>query len=55
MTVTKPRPNTGVWAGGAGFCWGGAAGIRTPDLLIANETRYHLRHSPLVPFVRPKP
>jgi hypothetical protein len=26
---------------------GGAAGIRTPDLLIANETRYQLRHSPL--------
>ena len=27
---------------------GGAAGIRTPDLLIANETRYQLRHSPLM-------
>jgi hypothetical protein len=26
--------------------WGGARGIRTPDLLIANETRYQLRHSP---------
>ena len=26
---------------------GGAEGIRTPDLLIANETRYQLRHSPL--------
>ena len=25
----------------------GAKGIRTPDLLIANETRYQLRHSPL--------
>ncbi len=25
---------------------GGAEGIRTPDLLIANETRYQLRHSP---------
>ena len=25
----------------------GARGIRTPDLLIANETRYQLRHSPL--------
>ena len=24
----------------------GAKGIRTPDLLIANETRYQLRHSP---------
>ena len=27
---------------------GGAKGIRTPDLLIANETRYQLRHSPEV-------
>ena len=26
--------------------FGGAEGIRTPDLLIANETRYQLRHSP---------
>ena len=25
---------------------GGAKGIRTPDLLVANETRYQLRHSP---------
>ena len=25
---------------------GGAKGIRTPDLLVANETRYRLRHSP---------
>ena len=25
----------------------GAEGIRTPDLLIANETRYQLRHSPM--------
>ena len=25
---------------------GGARGTRTPDLLIANETRYQLRHSP---------
>ncbi len=25
----------------------GAEGIRTPGLLIANETRYQLRHSPL--------
>lgn len=29
-----------------GFLSGGAEGIRTPDLLIANETRYQLRHSP---------
>ena len=26
---------------------GGAEGNRTPDLLIANETRYQLRYSPL--------
>jgi hypothetical protein len=25
---------------------GGAKGTRTPDLLVANETRYRLRHSP---------
>ena len=24
----------------------GAKGTRTPDLLVANETRYQLRHSP---------
>src|ERR1700710_481342 len=27
--------------------FGGAEGIRTPDLLVANETRYQLRHSPM--------
>ena len=27
--------------------WGGATGIRTPDLLHAMQTRYQLRHSPL--------
>src|SRR6478609_10652415 len=26
----------------------GAKGIRTPDLLDANESRYQLRHSPLI-------
>ena len=31
---------------GQTFRVGGARGIRTPDLLIANETRYQLRHSP---------
>jgi hypothetical protein len=25
---------------------GGAEGIRTPGLLVANEARYQLRHSP---------
>src|SRR5205085_121912 len=33
-----------AWPLTSGF--GGAEGIRTPDLLIANETRYQLRHSP---------
>ena len=33
-------------SGGADLRGGGARGIRTPDLLIANETRYQLRHSP---------
>ena len=28
--------------------WSADEGIRTPDLLIANETRYQLRHSPEV-------
>ena len=28
------------------FTVGGAKGTRTPDLLVANETRYQLRHSP---------
>ena len=33
----------------SGPCFvGGAEGIRTPGLLIANETRYQLRHSPLM-------
>jgi hypothetical protein len=27
---------------------GGAEGIRTPGLLVANEARYQLRHSPLL-------
>ena len=31
----------------SGARWnGGASGIRTRDLLVANETRYQLRHSP---------
>ncbi|MCU1636102.1 MAG: hypothetical protein JWQ68_1341, partial [Cryobacterium sp.] len=35
---------------GRPFLHGGAKGIRTPDLLIANETRYQLRHSPKLPM-----
>ncbi len=46
MTNKEPRPCRGGSAGGTGFRGGGAEGIRTPDLLIANETRYQLRHSP---------
>lgn len=53
--ATKRHPNDGVlmplergvMPGHAGVSVGGAAGNRTPDLLIANETRYQLRHSPL--------
>jgi hypothetical protein len=41
-----PRCPTTPVNGVAGHHSGGAEGIRTPDLLIANETRYQLRHSP---------
>ena len=47
--VTSLRFDTGNAKGPGqrpGPC-GGAEGIRTPDLLIANETRYQLRHSPI--------
>jgi hypothetical protein len=40
------RTDFGVSAGQNRYRLGGAEGIRTPDLLIANETRYQLRHSP---------
>ena len=46
MTTAKPRPIEHICAGRTGFHLGGAEGIRTPGLLIANETRYQLRHSP---------
>ena len=46
MTKEEPRPTSRVCAGQTEFPSGGAEGIRTPDLLIANETRYQLRHSP---------
>ena len=39
-------PRGGAWSYRLTWCFGGAEGIRTPDLLIANETRYQLRHSP---------
>lgn len=34
---------------------GGDRGIRTPDLLVANETRYQLRHIPVGSASRPQP
>jgi hypothetical protein len=46
MTATRRRPIEAVYAGQTRCRFGGAEGIRTPDLLIANETRYQLRHSP---------
>ena len=42
---SKQSPGTGV-NDVPGLHLGGAEGIRTPGLLIANETRYQLRHSP---------
>lgn len=42
----KPRPFRIEMLTETGFSPGGAEGIRTPGLLIANETRYQLRHSP---------
>ena len=33
---------------GSRYSVGGATGIRTRDLFIANEARYQLRHSPFV-------
>ena len=48
VTKMKPRRTDRVGAGQTGLLRGGAEGIRTPDLLIANETRYQLRHSPLM-------
>ncbi|VXB23551.1 hypothetical protein CURTO8I2_170026 [Curtobacterium sp. 8I-2] len=45
----QQRQNGPEPVGSGPFSWlprGGAKGIRTPDLLIANETRYQLRHSP---------
>ena len=46
MTKRNPGHRTSVFAAVPGRPSGGAEGIRTPDLLIANETRYQLRHSP---------
>ena len=44
-TATTPRHTKNRHPDRMSVC-GGARGIRTPDLLIANETRYQLRHSP---------
>ena len=46
MTKRNPGRFASVFAGRPGCPGGGAEGNRTPDLLIANETRYQLRHSP---------
>ena len=46
MTKENPGHRFSVFAAVPGIPSGGAEGIRTPDLLIANETRYQLRHSP---------
>ena len=43
---TEPRQHCSCHRFSSGH-HGGAKGIRTPDLLIANETRYQLRYSPL--------
>ena len=58
MTAPPPLTTVGFMLGvervnglvRAGYSGGGAKGIRTPDLLIANETRYQLRHSPMSAF-----
>ena len=44
LDEASPRCHRFRWSDGG--LVGGAAGIRTPGLLIANETRYQLRHSP---------
>jgi len=43
MTTKEPRPGRRVCAGRTGFPSGGAEGIRTPDLLIANASSGHTR------------
>jgi hypothetical protein len=50
MTSDERKRRMCVSAGQTRCCCGGAEGIRTPDLLIANETRYQLRHSPSAPY-----
>ena len=47
MTVFRFAEVRSVRPGQTRLLMGGAKGIRTPDLLIANETRYQLRHSPM--------
>lgn len=46
MTVLGFDAPVGVGPGERPVSVGGAKGTRTPDLLVANETRYQLRHSP---------
>ncbi len=46
VTLVRYAGRASVCAGQRVVMRGGAEGIRTPDLLVANETRYQLRHSP---------
>ena len=46
MTLADSRAVLGVAPCQSLLLDGGAKGTRTPDLLVANETRYRLRHSP---------
>src|SRR3954454_3385820 len=46
MTLVECSALTSLAPSGRWCSVGGAKGIRTPDLLVANETRYQLRHSP---------
>ena len=43
-----PNRNHRRWQGSEPCAWGGARGIRTPDLFHAMEARYQLRHSPSI-------
>ena len=45
-TATRPEPKPSTMARVRACAWGGAKGIRTPDLFHAMEARYQLRHSP---------
>ena len=46
MTPRRFASARGVAPCQSSITGGGAKGTRAPDLLVANETRYRLRHSP---------